>query len=734
MSCVDELCTKMASLSTSKQSFTAQEYISVIDKSFESSSVTFDWQVCWLQSAKCNEASRAYLLKKIASHPEAALELYASLKQDSVPLIQLLVEAFGERNFDLQALVGKYLKELNERILHFLIFVLGNDKSRQQMKISFDHVSFLIKVIPPLLCHDHITDLQNSMLCQLMMGVYSTNPESFELIFQEYMAALCIEAEEDINNDKSFIILTTTFKYFFPRIPNPCKTVFMSDGFQSLICETVTQRSPTRIDIGKLIIQALNASCNFPEMRQYVSDNYVSLLIQCLSVPQLAVNSASVLVKMWDIKKLTELKVSLESLVDVFVLCLTSHGSGSFENVDVAVEALSYLTLKPSVLIKLREDGDFSLSLLQIFNSLTNSNLSTMYGIVLILTNMCAPAGSDVDESDDDIEVRKLREISQAGNKEAVQKPEDIYEFIQDYVIDLGFLKSLLNRSDVFTTNIKICLSQLLYHICCCNNKTKNKLFLEQCIPFSSFLLQCFQLDDKKYDGYSFKTLVKLAMNLDPVKLFRSEEYVLLMTIYLLKFLPENSEVEVKKNTLLKALLCLGNLASAGDVFTKICPTIMLGSYYNKIEHLMMSDTPFIQTATLQMVLNCASCYSGVLVKFFNFENPESLKTFKILVKFFYLKDVEAQKAVTAIVAIGSGIPFIAESLANDEKLVEACSSLLNTQSADTALMERILLIIENCFLSASSSKMKQNQQIRADLSNLENPLLKEDAKQLLQL
>ncbi|KAL6946495.1 hypothetical protein ACO0RG_000648 [Hanseniaspora osmophila] len=734
MSSVGDLCIKMASLSTSKQSFTNQEYISVINKSFEDSPIEFDWQACWLKSAKSNEVLKAHLLEQIASHPEVALEMYASSKQDNVPLIHLLVEAFGRKKIELHFLVEKYVKELNTRIIHFLISVLGSEKSRQTLKLSFFDLSFLIKIIPPLLSHDYTNASQNAMLCQLMMSVYDTRPASFEPVFQEYLEALCIEAEADINDAKSFTILTTTLKNFFPRIPNPCTAVFMSDEFQNLIRESVTKRSPTQVTIGKQIIQVLNASCNFPAMRQYVSENYASHLVQCLSISQLSVDAASVLVKMWDIKKLTELKTSLESLVDVFVFCITSNSTDSFEDVDVAIEALSYLTLKPSVLIKLREDGDLILSLLQIFNALDNSNFSTMYGIVLVLTNMCAPVGSDVDESDDDVEVRKLRDIAQANNKEPVQKPEDIYEFIQDYMINLGFLKSLLKRCEHFTTNIKTCLSQLLYHICCCNNKTKNKLFLEHCIPFSSFLLQCFQLDDKKYDGYSFKTLLKLGINLDPLKLFHNEEYALLMTIYLLKYLPKESEVEMKKNTLFKVLLCLGNLASAGNTFTKICPTIMLGSYFSRIESLMFSETPFIQTATLQMVLNCVSCSSGVLVKFFNFENPESQKNFRNLVKFFYLKDVEAQKAVTAIVAIGSEISFIAESLADEECLVEACSTLLDTQSADIELMERILFIIENCFSCASNSKIKQNETLRAALLNLENPLLKQGAKQLLQL
>lgn len=83
-----------------------------------------------------------------------------------------------------------------------------------------------------------------------------------------------------------------------------------------------------------------------------------------------------------------------------------------------------------------------------------------------------------------------------------------------------------------------------------------------------------------------------------------------------------------------------------------------------------------------------------IAAKFFNLENPQSLRNFNILVKLLQLSDVESQRAVAAIFAnIATTIPLIAKELLTKKELIENAIQVFADQIDDIELRQRLLML-----------------------------------------
>ena len=88
-----------------------------------------------------------------------------------------------------------------------------------------------------------------------------------------------------------------------------------------------------------------------------------------------------------------------------------------------------------------------------------------------------------------------------------------------------------------------------------------------------------------------------------------------------------------------------------------------------------------------------------IAAKFFNLENPQSLRNFNILVKLLQLSDVESQRAVAAIFAnIATTIPLIAKELLTKKELIENAIQVFADQIDDIELRQRLLMLFFGLF------------------------------------
>lgn len=121
--------------------------------------------------------------------------------------------------------------------------------------------------------------------------------------------------------------------------------------------------------------------------------------------------------------------------------------------------------------------------------------------------------------------------------------------------------------------------------------------------------------------------------------------------------------------------------------------------YWSTIENLMLDENVPLQRSTLELISNMMSHPLTIAAKFFNLENPQSLRNFNILVKLLQLSDVESQRAVAAIFAnIATTIPLIAKELLTKKELIENAIQVFADQIDDIELRQRLLMLFFGLF------------------------------------
>lgn len=136
----------------------------------------------------------------------------------------------------------------------------------------------------------------------------------------------------------------------------------------------------------------------------------------------------------------------------------------------------------------------------------------------------------------------------------------------------------------------------------------------------------------------------------------------------------------------------------------------------------MLDENVPLQRSTLELISNMMSHPLTIAAKFFNLENPQSLKNFKILVKLLQLSDIESQRAVAAIFAnIATTIPLIAKELLTQKELIENAVEVFAEQVGDIELRQRLIMLFYGLFEMIPDTSSKENYPLLQ-----ENPKLKD--------
>ncbi|GAX67921.1 protein containing a UNC-45/CRO1/SHE4 domain [Saccharomyces cerevisiae] len=588
------------------------------------------------RSYQDHSESRVHLSKLIQNDIPFALNLFEILSRSS---IHVFVGCFSNKDATIAL-----LNELQIRIhygedthvTYLLSIVL---QLLNKFKYNFKEVRFLVKELILRISEDEV----KSMMLIIFAELQSSFQKDFDKAVVDFMSSLIVEAEIDVGNDPLSIIVKTLSE-LYPSLTTLCSEIFLTNGLSKLFKKRVFEEQD--LQFTKELLRLLSSACIDETMRTYITENYLQLLERSLNVEDVQIYSALVLVKTWSFTKLT--CINLKQLSEIFINAISRRIMPKIENVnesavkleevpkvEMSVEALAYLSLKASVKIMIRSNESFIEILLTMIKSQKMTHC--LYGLLVIMANLSTLPEESNGSSQSINDLKNYADLKGPGADKVGAEKE--------------------SKEDILLFNEKYIL------------RTELISFLKR--EMHNLSPNCKQ------------QVVRVIYNITRSKNFIPHAFH--------KVLTDNYE----------ALLALTNLASSetsdGE---EVCKHIVSTKvYWSTIENLMLDENVPLQRSTLELISNMMSHPLTIAAKFFNLENPQSLRNFNILVKLLQLSDVESQRAVAAIFAnIATTIPLIAKELLTKKELIENAIQVFADQIDDIELRQRLLMLFFGLF------------------------------------
>ncbi|CAD6647192.1 XXYS1_4_G0029770.mRNA.1.CDS.1 [Saccharomyces cerevisiae] len=662
------------------------------------------------RSYQDHSESRVHLSKLIQNDIPFALNLFEILSRSS---IHVFVGCFSNKDATISL-----LNELQIRIhygedthvTYLLSIVL---QLLNKFKYNFKEVQFLVKELILRISEDEV----KSMMLIIFAELQSSFQKDFDKAVVDFMSSLIVEAEIDVGNDPLSIIVKTLSE-LYPSLTTLCSEIFLTNGLSKLFKKRVFEEQD--LQFTKELLRLLSSACIDETMRTYITENYLQLLERSLNVEDVQIYSALVLVKTWSFTKLT--CINLKQLSEIFINAISRRIMPKIENVnesvvkleevpkvEMSVEALAYLSLKASVKIMIRNNESFTEILLTMIKSQKMTHCS--YGLLVIMANLSTLPEESNGSSQSINDLKNYADLKGPGaDKVGAEKEskEDILLFNEKYILRTDLISFLKREIQNLSPNCKQQVVRVIYNI------TRSKNFIPQCISQGGTTIILEYLANKQDIGEPIRilgcrALTRMLIFTNPGLIFK--KYSALNAIpFLFELLPRSTPVDdnplhndeqIKLTDNYEALLALTNLASSetsdGE---EVCKHIVSTKiYWSTIEYLMLDENVPLQRSTLELISNMMSHPLTIAAKFFNLENPQSLRNFNILVKLLQLSDVESQRAVAAIFAnIATTIPLIAKELLTKKELIENAIQIFADQIDDIELRQRLLMLFFGLF------------------------------------
>ncbi|AAS53068.2 AER389Cp [Eremothecium gossypii ATCC 10895] len=667
-------------------------YIKALDELVSGSSVinVEDIEEVVLHCIKDHTESRNHFLQLSRTRPGSLLELLEYGSGKSIPAI---VDAFSNAQ-DTNAVLREIQKLLQDRNRTPAWYIQLIYQLLEKNWYTFSDLAFLVRVLPRRMDSEQVRPLSLVLFARL----HSSYPSDFEKEFTDTIDTLAIEADVGIEGSLDAVLLTLT--ELFPLLPLLCSQLLLKPELQQVLRDESTRNRKTLL----LALNLLSVACIDDTVRRYIADNLLKELETAFSDSDTKLYASIVLIKTWAFKKLQS--IDIEQLC---ATCVTELQSPVVKRRAIAVEGLAYLTLKSTVRISIRADGDASLILVQLLKK--NPDSSTIYGILSTLVNLTA---SPSEQSSEQKSLNALKayadlHVPASGKQEPLEDDDEIDAFIEDYILDLQVIGTLRSSKNVLMANCKEQLAKLIYQV------TKSRPFIQSCVKqgATTFLLE--YLNDAPVHNIiqilAARALARILINTDPKLLFHRHSPMnsvpaLFGLIPILDGLDNEEALSyLTTRDSYEALLALTNLA-ATDSSEELAKVIVSNNrYWLKLMNCVLDETVQIQRSALELLANLMARPINIAAKFFNLANPESRKNFDTLVCLLRLEDIRSQRAIAAIFAnIAGSIPFIAEELLKEDELIKAVILTLKEQCEDEELMQRLLFFID-ALLEVSPSK-----------------------------
>ncbi|CCE62193.1 hypothetical protein TPHA_0C00360 [Tetrapisispora phaffii CBS 4417] len=659
--------------------------------------------------------SREYLNSLIVKDCSKAIDIFERL---SINTVHILVGSFVDANTTLPL-----VQELHSRI-H-----LGEDANVTyllsiilQLVIKFDYkfsqICFLIKELGMRIKEREVRSISLVIFSQLE----NKYKEEFNKSFLKFIDALVIEVEADIGNDP-LIIIITLLNELYPVLTTLCSELFLSEALKDLCQERVNERRDP--EFSKALLQLLSTACIDENVRKMIAETYIEVLENTLNIPEYSILAALVLIKIWSFTKLHN--TTIKSLNEILMKHIendiieeddvnTTEGDGlSNDDISNCLEGLAYLSLKTSVKVRLRANSKFCSALVKIIEFKKVN--SKFYGVLVVLANL-GISPKDINNGGPDAKsLRDLKSYSDLKNPKTdddtkvIETVEEVSSFNKKYIIDTGVLAAIRSTEKELSMGSKEQYIRIIYNI------SREKKFIPDLVKhgcMTSVLEYLINDVGKKNESVRLLTLRSLTRMLiysNPATIFNKYSSINALP-FLFELLPMDQTPEEAASSLFdrnlitnadsfESLLALTNLASAPgsegeDICKRITGTI---AYWTVLENLMLDDSAQLQRCTLELLSNLMSHPLSIAVKFFNFENSQSVKNFNILVKLLELEDIESQRAVAAFFAnAANSIPFIAQELLTQKEFIDTTIDVFHNQIDDKELRERFIILYYSLF------------------------------------
>lgn len=648
------------------------------------------------RSYQDHSESRKHLHDLIMQDLPKALEIFEELSSQTV---YVLVGCFPNTESTLPL-----LEEIKRRIYygedrHVKYLLSVTFKLLTDFKYEFKHVSFLIRE----LCGRTKEEEVRSIMLLIFNQMEKQFQREFNDKFLDFIDTLIIEAESDVGND-SLSLVVEIITELYPVLTALCSEVFLGGKLAELFQRRVLDQADT--EFTRALLRLFSTACIDETSRVYIAENYVTLLERSLALKTFKIYSALVLIKTWSFAKLQN--VSVNNLASILMEGFNHQKNKNDDEISACIEGLAYLSLKPAVKKILRSNELFCNKIIEFSDAkLKNSN---SYGALVILANLSThPQDYNASGNFDTKSIRDLKTYYELKNptseeKEAsMETKEEVVNFNVKFILNKEVISAVKTEFASSSQGSRQQLVRIIYNV------TRDRPSISQCIGQggTTVILEYLLNDHDKTDFIRIlasRALTKMLIFTNPTLIFTKYSPVNAigpLFDLLPGFFDEPAKVFETKEDLIsmtdsyEALLALTNLASfSASEGEDVCKRIAtVDKYWTTVENLMLDENTLLQRSTLELISNLMSHPLPIAAKFFNFDNPRSVKNFDVLVKLLQLNDVKSQRAVAAIFAnISNTIPFIAQDLLTKKELIERAVEVLVNQLDDTELGQRLII------------------------------------------
>ncbi|KAM3162434.1 UNC45-central domain-containing protein [Lachancea thermotolerans] len=685
----------------------AEDYIRGIDLIFEDSpEEKLEQGQILVRAFQDHSKSRQYLIEKVHIDVKKSLRVFQECDSGA---ISVLVDCFGNQT-DSDTLVLEIKRGLQDKRLNVVFLFTVMVQLLSKYHYNFVSLKFVIKEIILRCCEAEIRPLMLVIFAQLDKGYKG----EFEKYLLDIIGSLLIEADAEAT-DGSLLIVVELLTQLYPASTALCTSVFLGEEFQEVSKRKLFKSDET---LAFNLLTLLSVACVDETVRCYIADNYIDALGEGVKTEKFKAHSALVLIKTWSFSKLKGMTV--ESLGRILIDALGK----SEQHSEIAVEGLAYLTLKPSVKAMFLRDND---ALLDLVSMLKSSQVAPIvsYGILVVVGNLSSKL-EDLNSAEHSAhglrayaDMKRLDQ-EEAEGADAALSNEDIATFNRDIVIELNVLGISKAKLSSQSSGFRLQLVRIIH------NLVSSKELVAESVKQGSVTILLDALSSattpENFKKLALRSLARTLVMINPELVFLRYSALNVLP-FLFDLIPDpeapSAGVETTPRDSYEALLALTNLATLQE--KSVCEKIIsTPPYWIKIENLMLDTAVEIQRSTLELLCNLMAGSLHLAAKFFNFENPRSVRNFNILAKLLNLEDLRSQLAVSAIFAnVASSVPFIAQELASKKELLDNATEVLQKQCNETELRHRLIIFFDA--LASSSAEVRRSL---SHVSSLRNALL----------
>ena len=734
---IGELCSQFDK--TLRTQIDSQKYTKAIDEIFNnliaSKSLQDDSQdlnkieEVFTRTYLDHSETRAYLGKRIKENLSRALGLFELLKTKSV---HVLIGTFKDGEDSLPI-----LREIQHRI-HY-----GEDPHVQYLlscvvqllnKFSFTNFSD-VKFLVRELCLRIREPEFKSMVLIIFSQLVNLYNDEFEDSFLEFVDTLILEAENEIGNDP-VSLLVEILSVLYPALSKMCSKVILGKRLDTLLQKRIDS-DPDDESFVKDSLRLLSIACIDEDVRGYIAENYMPLLERALNIDSYRVYAALVVIKTWSFSKLKN--CNIEQVTNILVDCLVKEDNDTKDadrQLSLAIEGLAYLSLRTEVKVILRHNQNFIQHIVSMIKGQCKDE--KFYGLMVIMANLSQlPRDRSAPKSLDNVLSPRRATNKESGDDD----PAFVVEFNESNILSNELLSFLNSKFPDLTSGSRQQLVRIIYNVTRTRENIHKCISQGSCTSILQYLISSGEeapspdigrvkrrssvntgRDDEGVRMLALRSLTRMLIYTNPSLIFN--KYSPLNALpYLFELLPDvaasdtgtfgeeetnfflqssrSSDEGLKFADEVESLLALTNLASSsGTDGEDICKTVVSNPvYWATIEGLILDEHPIIQRSTLELICNMMNHPVPLASKFFNFENPKSLRNFNILVKLLMLDDIKSQRAVAAIFAnIANAIPFISQDLLKQDELIKNAINVFHDQIDDVELRQRLIMLFYALF------------------------------------